>query len=217
MSDAHDCLVFLFGYHGCDVTARAGELNNALGLNEQMSGGITLSGPASSSARPELAYVFFGYDQVLNAGGLRFNLDANYSRGDPDSVVLTALDYETQGLNISAALSYSFIRTRSLNLIGTFAFDFKNSKSTNFAGIASEDRLRIFRAELSFDNADRFNGTNQIQLAFAKGIDGLGSTANANPNASRTPGRVDFSKATLSLSRTQSFSNGFSLYGQVFG
>ncbi|RUS65184.1 ShlB/FhaC/HecB family hemolysin secretion/activation protein [Pseudorhodobacter sp. E13] len=195
----------------------SGQANNVLGLNEHLSGGLTLAGPANNGSRPELAYVFFGYDQVLNAHGLRFSLDANYSKGDPDNAVLSALDYKTKGLNVSAALSYPFIRTRSRNLTGRLAFDLKNSESTNFAGIASSDRLRILRAELSFDNADRFNGTNQVQLAFHKGIEGLGSTTNTNPNASRTPGEVDFFKATLSLSRTQNLGSGFSLHGSVFG
>lgn len=195
----------------------SGQVNNLLGFNEQLSGGLTLAGPADNGARPELAYVFFGYDQVLNASGLRFSFDANYSQGDPDSAVLTALDYETEGLNASVALSYPFIRTRSRNLTGTLAFDLKNSESTNFAGVASEDRLRIVRAEFSFDNADQYNGTNQVRLAFHKGIEGLGSTANGNPNASRTPGKVDFFRATLELSRTQALGNGFSLHGGVFG
>lgn len=195
----------------------SGQVNNVIGLNEQLSGGLTLAGPADNGARPELAYAFVGYDQVLNASGLRFSFDANYSQGDPDSAVLTALDYETEGLNASVALSYPFIRTRSRNLTGTLAFDLKNSESTNFAGVASEDRLRIVRAEFSFDNADQYNGTNQVRLAFHKGIEGLGSTANGNPNASRTPGKVDFFRATLELSRTQALGNGFSLHGGVFG
>lgn len=195
----------------------SGEANNLLGLNEQISGGLTLAGPADSSNRPELAYVFLGYDQVLNASGLRFSFDVNYSQGDPDSAALTALDYETEGFNASVALSYPFIRTRSRNLSGVLAFDFKNSESTNFAGVASEDRLRILRAELNFDNADQYNGTNQVRLAFHKGIDGLGSTSSTNPNASRTPGEVDFLKATLELSRTQNLGQGFSLHGSVFG
>lgn len=195
----------------------SGQVNNLLGLNEQLSGGLTLAGPADNGARPELAYAFIGYDQVLNASGLRFSFDANYSQGDPDSAVLTPLDYETKGFNASVALSYPFIRTRSRNLTGTLAFDLKNSESTNFAGVASEDRLRILRAELSFDNADQYNGTNQVRLAFHKGIEGLGSTTNTNPNASRTPGKVDFFRATLELSRTQALGNGFSLHGGVFG
>ncbi|MDJ0627623.1 MAG: ShlB/FhaC/HecB family hemolysin secretion/activation protein [Rhodobacter sp.] len=195
----------------------SGELNNLLQLNERLRGGLTLAGPDNTSSRPELAYVFAGYDQVLGSNGLSFSLDANYSIGDPDNAALTALDYETEGLNASLAVHYPFIRSRSRNLRGTLAFDFKNSKSTNFAGIASEDRLRILRAELSFDNADRFNGTNQVRLAFHKGIEGLESTTNGNANASRTGGRVDFHRATLELTRTQNLGNGLSVAGSVFG
>lgn len=195
----------------------AGELNNSLNLNEKLSGGITLAGPSEDSNKPELAYVFADYDQVITPKGLRFNVGINVSRGDPDNATLSALDYETEGENISVGLSYPFIRTRSKNLTGSINFDFKNSKSTNFSGIASEDRLRIFRAELDYDKADKNNGTNQVQFAISKGVDAFGSTNNSNANASRTPGKVDFFKATLSLSRTQNLGKNFSVLGRVFG
>lgn len=195
----------------------AGELNNALGWNEQFNGGLTLTGPSDGSSGTELVYLYWGYEQVLNAQGLRFGLSGNVSRGDPDSAILTPLEYETEGFNLTTQLSYPFIRTRSRNLTGTLAFDLKNSKSTTSGGVTSEDRLRILRVELAFDNADQFSGINQVLFSLSQGISGFGSTSNSNPNASRTPGKVDFTKAELTLSRTQQLGNGFSMFGSLSG
>lgn len=194
-----------------------GSLNNLAGFHERWSAGYTIAGSSAGSIKPELHYVSFGYSQILNSEGLTFALDGNASWGRPGTEALLALDYKARSLNLSTSFAYPFIRTRSENLTGTIAFDFKNSQSTNFAGIASEDRLRILRAELAYDKADEYNGTNQIIWSVSKGIEGLGSTENGNPNASRTPGEVDFFKTTLSLSRTQQLKRGWSLYGSAFG
>lgn len=195
----------------------SGRLNNAFGGHERLSGGYIVAGPNFDRTRPELHYVFFGYDQVLNSEGLAFSFSGNASWGDPGTALLAGLEYETESLNLSAALSYPFIRTRSQNLTGTVAFDFENAKGVTSAGLSSEDRLRILRAELAYDWADQWNGVNQAILTASHGIDGLGSTTNDNPNASRMPGKVDFLKATLFLSREQTLPSGFSIYGSVFG
>lgn len=195
----------------------SGDLNNALGWNERLSGGLTLTGPSGGSSAAELLYLFGAYEQVINADGLRFGLSGNISRGDPDSEVLTPLGYETDALNLSAEISYPFIRTRARNLTATLAFDLKNAKSVSTGGVASNDRLRILRGELAFDTADQFNGTNQVLLSLSKGIDGLGSTSNSNPQASRSPGKVNFTKLGLDLSRIQKLGTGLSLSGKLSG
>ena len=193
-----------------------GSLNNYFGLNEQLRGSITLAGP-SEAGGTELQYLSFGYDQILNNEGLTFFLDGNVSRGAPGTAALIALDYRTEGLNVSTGLTYAFIKTREQSLTGTIAFDWRNSQSYNLGALATEDRLRIIRAELAYENADEKGGQNQVTLAFSKGIDGLGSTDNANPLASRTPGVVDFTKLTFDAARTQQLSDGFSLYAHAFG
>lgn len=207
--------------HGVEASGPAqltfgGTLNNYFGLNERIEAEVTFAGP-SVAGGAELAYLSFGYDQVLNAEGLTFFLDGNISRGAPGTTALAALDYQTEGFNVSTGLSYPFIKTREQSLTGTIAFDWRNSQSFNLGVPATEDRLRIVRAELAYQNADEHGGQNQITLAFSQGIDGLGSTSNTNPLASRSPGVVDFSKVTLDLARTQQLGNGFSLYGHAFG
>ena len=194
-----------------------GHLNNALGLHERFGGGYTIAGPQDGSLTPELHYFFFDYSQILNGEGLALQLSGNVSRGAPGTTILKALDYKTENLNLSADLSFPFIRSRDRNLTGKLTFDLNNSKSTTTAGLSSEDRLRVLRAELDFDWADQWNGINQSIVTLSRGIDGLGSTSSNNPNASRIPGKVDFTKATLFLSRQQPLGNNFSLYASAFG
>ena len=97
------------------------------------------------------------------------------------------------------------------------AFDWKNAESDMLGAPSIEDRLRILRGELAFDHADESDGVTQAILTLSQGIDGLGSTENGNPFASRGNGRVDFTKATLQLSRTQSLGSGNSAYFLGYG
>nr|WP_246252311.1 ShlB/FhaC/HecB family hemolysin secretion/activation protein [Mesorhizobium camelthorni] len=195
----------------------SGRLNNTFGLHERFHLGYALAGPTFDSNQPELHYLSFGYDQVLNSEGLTFSLSGNASWGDPGTPLLSDIAYQTEGLNLSTAVSYPFIRTRSTNLTGTLAFDLEHSKGFSAAGLASEDRLRILRTELAYDFADRWSGINQVIWSASQGIDGLGSTKNDNPNASRTPGKVDFFKTTLFLSRQQPLPERFSIYVSAYG
>ncbi len=194
-----------------------GTLNNALGVHEAIKVGYSTAGPEQGKIRPELHYLVFGYRQVLTSDGLAFDLSGNASWGDPGSRALKAIDYETEGFNISGALSYPFIRTRSQNLTGTAAFDWKESEGRLLAGTFSRDRLRIIRGELAWDKADELNGVNQIVGSISQGIEGLGSTKNGNTVASRSNGKVDFFKATISASRTQRLPEGFSIFAALNG
>ena len=194
---------------------------NVLGLHEKLSLGYTIAGPQVNSTTPELNYFSSGYEQVLTSEGLKFDLTGNASWGSPGTADLLLLNYKTQSLNISTSLVYPFIRTRDTNLNGVIAFDWKDSQSWILGFPQNEDRLRIIRAELSFDHADASKGINQIIFSASHGFDGLGSTQNGNPLASRSNGQVDFFKATLQASRLQDFGNQWSglilASGQIAG
>ena len=191
--------------------------SNLLGLHEEFKFGYTAAGPQVNSENPELHYLTFGYHQVLSSEGLAFDLSGNASWGEPGTSDLLLLGYQTDSLNISGIVSYPFIRTRDTNLTGSVAFDWKNSKSDMLGTLSTRDRLRIVRGELEFDHADELNGVNQAILSVNQGIDGLGSTENDNPFASRGNGRVDFTKATLQLSRIQTLGGGNSAYVLGYG
>ena len=191
--------------------------SNILGLDEEFKLGYTVAGPQANSFTPELNYLNWGYHQVLSSEGLAFDFSGNASWGQPGTTDLLLLNYQTQSLNLTGSLSYPLIRTRDTNLTGLVAFDFKNAESDMLGTLATNDRLRIVRGELSFDHADEANGVNQAILSVSQGIDGLGSTDNGNVFASRANGRVDFTKATLQLSRNQTLGGGNSAYLLGFG
>lgn len=191
--------------------------NNAFGLHESISAGYAIAGPNFNSTKPELHYVFFGLDKVLSREGLTFSLSGNASWGAPGTPLLTGLGYETESFNLTGALSYPIIRTRSQNLTGTLALDFQDSQGFSATGFGTTDRLRVLRGELAYDVADEWSGVNQAILSVNQGIQGLGSTTNSNPMASRIPGRVDFFKTTLFLSRRQELPRRFSAYTSAFG
>jgi hemolysin activation/secretion protein len=79
------------------------------------------------------------------------------------------------------------------------------------------DRLRGYRLKLDADLADQWRGINQLNATFSQGIEGLGSTENGQPLASRANGRVDFAKIEGTYSRLQPLFWNFSAFAAVFG
>jgi hemolysin activation/secretion protein len=81
----------------------------------------------------------------------------------------------------------------------------------------NNDRLRGFRGRADADFADPWLGINQVYGIVSQGIEGLGSTRNGNPLASRTVGRVDFSKIEGYAGHTQPLPANFSAYAAAYG
>lgn len=191
--------------------------SNILGLHDEFTLGYATAGPQYNSLARELDYITGGYHQVLSSEGLAFDVSANASWEHPGTADLLLLQYRTDSLNLSSVVSYPFIRTRNTNLTGRAAFDWKDSDSYLLGALSTQDKLRIIRGELDFDHADEIGGVTQAIASISQGFDGLGSTHNGNPLASRANGRVDFTKATLQLSRTQSLGQNNSAYVVGYG
>lgn len=177
-------------------------LNNILGAHEAFTATY-----AGSVQLRELQYVGATYRQVLTGEGLTAFIDGSYSWGRPGTRELELLDYKTRALYADAGLAYPLIRSRERNLTLT-ALGFVSEP----VGIifddpgtppSTRDRLRGARLRADSDWADPLRGINQFFAQFSQGIQGLGSTDNDNPLASRGNGRVDFSKLEFSYSRLQ--------------
>jgi hemolysin activation/secretion protein len=185
-------------------------VNNILGAHEA----FTATWAGTFQFR-ELQYLLLGYRQVLNSEGLTAFVNGSYSWGKPGTADLEALDYKTMSAVFEAGLSYPWIRARERNLTFTSLF-FANDNDGNILDNPSippstRDRLRGFRLKADGDFADRFLGVNQINVTYSQGIEGLGSTENGNPLASRESGRVDFEKIEGTFSRLQPLVANFSL------
>jgi hemolysin activation/secretion protein len=165
----------------------------------------------------ELNYAALGYKQVLTSEGLAFFADGSYSWGTPGTVQLEDLQYRTLGPYGDAGLSYPLVRSREHNLTLSGLFFASNSESNVMGTPFTDDRLRGFRTRMDGDFADPLQGVSQLFATVSHGIDGLGGTQNGNPLASRTVGRVDFTKIEGYAGHTQPLLANFSAYAAAYG
>jgi len=195
-----------FEYYG-SATA-----NNLLGWHEALT--LTYAGVVPFK---ELNYAAAGYKQVLTSEGLAVFADFSDAWGTPGTAQLESLQYRTLGPYLDAGLVYPFIRQREANLKFSGLFFASNSESDTLGTTFSDDRLRGFRVRADSDFADSLLGINQIYAVVSQGIQGLGSTDNDNPLASRAGGRVNFTKIEGFAARIQPLFANFSAYGAVYG
>ena len=186
--------------------------NNLFGRHEAFTASY-----AGALETNELQYAALNYHQVLNSEGLTAFADGSYSWGKPGTAPLIALDFASQSLAVDTGLSFPVIRSREKNLTLSGLVFLSNDEGDILAAPNSDDRLRGVRFKADFDSADSANGTNQGSVIFSQGIDGLGSTENGNPLASRANGRVDFTTIEGTISRVQSLTHGFSVRGALQG
>ncbi len=187
-------------------------VNNLLGQHEALT--FTYAGVVPLN---ELHYAAVNYKQVLTSEGLAFFADGSDAWGTPGTVPLELLQYRTLGPYGDAGLSYPFIRSRESNLTFSGLFFASNNESDVLGAPFNDDRLRGFRTKTDADLADAWQGINQFNVTISQGIEGLGSTENGNPIASRLVGRVDFSKIEGTASRTQPLFDRFSAYVSAYG
>jgi hemolysin activation/secretion protein len=187
-------------------------INNLLGQQEALT--LTYAGAIPFQ---ELNYAAFNYRQVLIPEGLSVFADGSYTWGSPDTAPLDALQYRTLGPYGDAGLSYPVLRSRERNLTLSGLFFAWDTQSDVHGATFTDDRLRGFQARADGDFADPFQGINQLYARVSQGIEGLGSTENGNPQASRSVGRVDFTKLEAYGSRTQPLPAGFSAFAAAYG
>ncbi len=197
---------------GPDEFLASATFNNLFGQHEALS--VSYAGAFQLQ---ELQYIAANYRQVVNSEGLTFFANASDSWGKPGTVALDTLNYKNIGPYFDTGLSAPLVRTRERNLTLTGLFFLSNSESNILSAPFNNDRLRGFRLKADADLADGWNGINQFNLTYSQGFNGLGSTQNGNPLASRAFGRVDFDKLEGSVSRTQPLFGGFSVQLAAYG
>jgi hemolysin activation/secretion protein len=195
--------------------------NNLFGAHDSLN--FTYAGVDPNER--ELTYWAAGYRSVLTAEGLAAFVNASYGYGHPGTPLLESLQYKTKSLYADAGLSYPLIRSREKNLSLSGLFFTSDSTSdmclTCMFGFAfdvpTRDFIRGTRLKVDADVADGWRGINQFNVTVSQGINGLGSSPNGNPFASRPTGRVDFTKVEATASRTQSVYGPFSMYFSGYG
>jgi hemolysin activation/secretion protein len=186
--------------------------NNLLHMHEGFN--VTYAGTTQTE---ELHYLAAAYRQVLTPEGLSVFADASLSKGKPGIPTFSVLDYKTVSNFAEAGLTYPVIRQRERNLSVTALWFMTHDEGNILAAPNSLDRLRGVRVRVESDFADPFQGINQLNVVTSHGIEGLGSTLNGNPFASRANGTVDFTKLEVTASRLQQLPSDFSFLGALYG
>src|SRR4029453_3631804 len=124
-----------------------------------------------------------------------------------------SLKYGSRSAIFDAGLAYPVIRSREANLTVSGLGFATNDDSFTWGVPFPQNRRRGFRLKADAHWADSFLGINQVNVTASHGIQGLGSTTNDNPVASRPfAGRVDFSKVEGTISRLQPLFANLSLF-----
>jgi hemolysin activation/secretion protein len=195
-------------------------VNNLLRVHDAVT--LSYAGPFKPE---ELKYIYGQYSQVLLAEGLVFFVDASDGWGRPGTPELQLLDYRTKSTVFETGLTFPIIRTRERNLSVTALWFMSHTEGVILDSPtmppSTLDQLRGGRFKINGDWADPYNGINQVNVIVSKGLQGLGSTDNGQPLASRLNGRVDFSKVEATVTRVQPLPANFSFllaaYGQYAG
>jgi hemolysin activation/secretion protein len=197
---------------GPNQSQTSATLNNILAAHEAFT--VTYAGVSPLN---ELQYVQGVYRQVLTSEGLTAFVNGSYAWGRPGTPTLEMLEYATRSTYGEVGLSYPVIRARERNLTLSGLVFLSDSFSDVFQQPLERDRLRGARLKVDGDYADFLHAINLFNVTLSKGIEGLGSTLNDNPFASRANGRVDFTKVEAYVSRLQPLVANFSALLQAYG
>jgi hemolysin activation/secretion protein len=152
------------------------------------------------------------YGQLLAAvpiGRHGLRLSVSSSRGD--QYLRAEERFRGRSDNISAQLSYPFLRSRALIVTGKASLTDWRSVGTQGGTRRLRDRLRVARAGLEFGNEGktRFQG----ELLLSRGLGFSGMTSVGDPLASRPDASGRFTKATFALQVSRALDDRFTFRG----
>lgn len=135
----------------------------------------------------------------LGRHGLRLSLTA--SRGD--QYLRSEEHFKGTSDNVSAQLSYPFMRSRALTIVGKASLTDWRSDGKQDGARKLRDRLRVARAGIAFGNEGktRFQG----ELWLSRGLGFGAMTKVGDPLASRPDASGRFNKAALSVEVSRAF------------
>ena len=156
----------------------------------------------------ELRYVDVAHTELLDSEGTTGLVGVKRSWSDP-GYTLRDSDIKSLSDTIRFDFAHPFIRSRSDTLRGDLGFDYKNSRTNSFGTLLNQDRLRVLSFGASYDFADVLQGSNLVSVRFSQGLDMMNASQNGSTDLSRTGGRSDFRKMTVSMLHNQPLPDGF--------
>lgn len=187
-----------------------------LGFNSFAFSGDTLQLTSSKTPQGfELTFYDANYSFPFDDYGDRMSFGISEIVTHP-AFILYATKIEGINKNYYASFSIPIIRERSSNLSLQFSFNYLDSSVTALDELPLySDHLRNLGVNMSYNFADRFNGSNSFGLEMRQGLPIFGNTTQYDPataETSRPGGRSDYTKFTTQFNHQQPIKWGLSFY-----
>ncbi|MEJ0010453.1 MAG: ShlB/FhaC/HecB family hemolysin secretion/activation protein [Alphaproteobacteria bacterium] len=130
---------------------------------------------------------------------------------------LTPEDVRSDTREYSLLLRHQLLRSRAESWAVNGEFDVHDLRSDLLGGQLYDDRLRIARLGTTYDLADRWQGSDLLNLTLSEGISGLGSSKDDTSKLSRAQGKSNFTSAQFTASRLQRVTDTLGLYALASG
>ncbi len=149
----------------------------------------------------------------VGGSGLKVRLYGGFGRAVPSDFLRT-VGYRGTTAVYGLGATYPLIRSRSQTFSVVSSLDAIDTETRTDSGPAGQsarssfDSLRVVRLGFQYAIQDNLAGDSRPAINFvgvrgSQGLNGFGSTGNGNPQPGRLNERVDFTKATAEISRTQ--------------
>lgn len=172
---------------------------------------------AASTSVPlsKLQFVSAGHT-VQIAPDVTLGVNGSVTRARP-GFTLKPLDIRSNSISAGLNLQYQAIRQRLKNLSFNLGFDGKNVKSDDFGGAFVREQSRAVRIGASFNNTDKWQGQNQVDVTISQGVPLLGASDENDANLSRARATPSFTKLGFNLSRAQAVRDDVYIIATVSG
>ena len=197
---------------GVSIDNRGGRIIGSRRINSDLTYNGLFGNPNRTTLRyvttgdKELNYIALAHENLISDEGAKLNLQYQQVISKPEDRTAVSLNVETDSHTFELGFSYPLIRSRAQNLTLVSRFDLHSGRTNILDARNSKDDLTIIRLGMNYDRQDAFQGINFVSAEYSKGIQAMGASSNDDPLLSRLDGRVDFSKATVSLGRLQGLS-----------
>lgn len=164
----------------------------------------------------ELRYGAVGYNRVVGSEGTVVGVSA--SQADTKPTLPPALGGllrpEGTATSLGVTVQHPLIRSRQISLSLDGALEASRNETTYAPGLGNletRDDQRVVGGGTTLTIADRWQGYNQLQFGFRKGLNIAGASEKGDAGLSRTLGDPEFFKLSTEMSRLQGLYGPFSL------
>jgi hemolysin activation/secretion protein len=189
-------------YLGPTEASAGAKINNAFGFGESVTV-QTVATPDVTNTRPELKFGAVTWSQPVGHEGTRVNIGGSVSDTHPGFSLAQFHVHGTADAG-DVEITHPLVRSRSLDVTVGVRFDALDSTTINDLGLgATQDRLRVLRANVNLRDADTHDGVNAAKIEVSKGLDVLNASHKGDADLTRAAGDPQFFKVTAEVSRTQ--------------